>query len=391
MPDVPDLSDVLPRRVGAALVAVLLLLCGALTGCSRGSSDFVTRSGTQLLVDGAPFRFVGFNLYDAAATDGYSCSPATRLDDSALSDMMQWIHDEAGATVVRFWAYQSYTAGGTDWSGTDRIIEAARKAGLRVMPVLEDGPGDCSTGQKGMSLAEAAGGQWYSSGYRQPLGSAKVSYRDYVRTVASHYRDEPTILGWTMVNEAETGERDSAGTSALVPFAADIASVLKAADPRHLVTLGTQANGAPGGSGTDFAAVYGQSGLDFTEVHDWGRYGSDTEAMPGSVEGALPDADSPDCQRGNAQIACSFAIAKKLGKPIVVGEAGIQATDEAGRTRRAQLLGAKMDAAFAAGASGYLVWHLNTGDTDQLDVVPERGDPLFGVLLQRARALDPAA
>ena len=379
------------HRPLAALVAALLLLTGVLSACSGSSSDFVTRSGAQLLVGDAPFRFVGFNLYDGAATDGYSCSPATRLDDSALSDIMQKIHDKAGATVVRYWAYQTYTAGGTDWSGTDRIISAASKAGLRVMPVLEDGPGDCSTGQRGMSLAEAAGGRWFSAGYRQPLGNAKLSYRDYVKLVVAHYRDEPTILGWTMVNEAETSERDAAGTSALVPFAADIASVIKAADPRHLVTLGTQANGAPGGSGTDFAAIYAQPDLDFTEVHDWGRYGSDTEAMPGSVNGALPAADSSDCKRGDAKIACSFAIAKQLGKPIVVGEAGIQATDEAGRARRAPLLGAKMEAAFAAGASGYLVWHLNTGDTDQLDVVPSRGDPLFGVMKQRAQALDPAA
>lgn len=181
------------------MVTVLLLLGSVLTACG-GGSDFVTRSGTQLEVGGAQFRFVGFNLYDAAATDGYSCSPATRLDDTALSAMMRWIHDQAGATVVRFWAYQSYTAGGTDWSGTDRIISAASKAGLRLMPVLEDGPGDCSTGQRGMSLAQAAGGQWYSSGYRRPLGNAKLSYRDYVKVIADHYRDNPTILGWTMVN-----------------------------------------------------------------------------------------------------------------------------------------------------------------------------------------------
>ncbi len=393
MPDSPTRhTRTALRRSAAALLAALLLLTGVLSACSGSASEFVTRSGAQLMVGGAPFRFVGFNLYDAAATDGYSCSPATRLDDSALSDIMHTIHDRAGATVVRFWAYQTYTAAGTDWSGTDRIITAASKAGLRVMPVLEDGPGDCSTGQRGMSLAQAAGGKWYSAGYRQPLGAAKLSYRDYVRVVATHYRDNPTILGWTMVNEAETSERDSSGTSALVPFAADISSVIKAADPRHLVTLGTQANGAPGGSGTDFAAVYGQAGLDFTEVHDWGRYGSDTEAMPGSVNGALPAVDSSDCQRGDAKIACSFAIAKQLGKPIVVGEAGIQAIDEAGRARRAQLLGAKMDAAFAVGgASGYLVWHLNVGDTDQLDVVPSRGDPLLGVMRQRAQALDPAA
>ncbi|MEO7059673.1 MAG: cellulase family glycosylhydrolase [Lapillicoccus sp.] len=385
MADRPIRRPHLLRRA-VALVG-LLTLVAVLAGCAGASGAFVTRSGRQLLVDGKPFRFVGFNLYDAAATDGYSCSPTTRLDDAALANAMQWIHDEAGATVLRFWAYQSYTAGGTDYSGTDRVIAAAKKAGLRVIPVLEDGPGDCSTGAQGMSLAQAAGGRWYTDGYRRPLGRATLSYRDYVRRIAEHYRDSPTILAWMMVNEAETNERDASGTSALVPFAADISSVIKAVDQRHLVTLGTQGNGAPGGSGTDFAAIYAQSGLDFAEVHDWGRYGSDTEAMPGSVNGALPAPDSDACHRGDAKIACSFAIAKQLDKPIIVGEAGIQATDAAGRTRRALLLGAKMDAAFAAGASGYLIWHLDRASTDQLDVILGSDDPLFPAMKQRAATL----
>jgi len=377
------------RTVGTA---ALLSLSVVLAGCSGQSGSFVTRSGPSLQIDGKPFRFVGFNLYDAAASDIFSCSPSTRLDDTQLADMLSYIRDEAGATVVRFWAYQTYTAGGTDFSGTDRFIAAARKAGLRVMPVLEDGPGDCSTGKPGVSLADADGGTWFTDGYKQPYGSARRSYRDYVQVMAQHYRDNPTIVAWTMVNEAETPARDTADRPVLAAFAADVAAVIHAADPRHLVTLGTQGNGAPGASGKDFAAVYGQDGLDLTEVHDWNRYGSDTEAMPGSKDGSLPREDSAQCRATDAKIACSFAIAQQLGKPIVVGEAGVEASDAAGRARRADLLGAKMKAAFAANASGYLVWHLNRGPTDNLDVIPGtpgQGEPLFGVMSGVAKGLQP--
>lgn len=348
----------------------------------------MTRSGASFLVGGQPFRFVGFNIYDAAASDIYSCSPQTRLDDTALAETMAYVRDEAGATVVRFWAYQTYTAGGTDFTGMDRVVAAARKAGLRVMPVLEDGPGNCSTGRLGEALGDANRGTWYTDGYKHPYGNALVSYRDYVRVVADHYRDDPTILGWTMVNEAETTRRDGADRSVLVAFAADIAEVIHGVDRRHLVTLGTQGNGAPGGSGKDFADIYGQPGLDFTEVHDWNRYGSDTEPLPGSVNGALPDADAGDCQRTDSKIACSFVIARTLDKPLVVGEAGVEATDANARTRRAGLLDAKMQAAFAAGASGYLVWHLDRGHTDKLDVIPAEQDPLVPVMARTAAHLD---
>ncbi len=376
------------RHPVAVLPVLAALLLPLLAGCgSSTSGDIAARAGSSFDVGGQPFRFVGFNLYDAAASDVYSCSPATRLTDRQLRAALKTAHDDAGATVVRFWAYQTYTAGGTDFSGVDRVVAAARAAGMRALPVLEDGPGDCSTGQPGMAKEQFAGDTWYTSGYRVPYGNAALSYRDYARVIARHYRDEPTILGWMMMNEAETRKRDGQDRSALVGFAADMAGVIKAADPHHLVTLGTQANGAFGTSGRDFTDIYSLPGLDFAEVHDWAFYGSDTEALPGSAGGRLPAATSPGCTALDAKIACSFARAAALGKPLVVGEAGIRATDAPARSRRAQLFRGKIDAAFSGGAAGYLVWQLNPTQTDGYAVAPSRSDPLLGELKSSAARL----
>jgi mannan endo-1,4-beta-mannosidase len=318
---------------------------------------------------------VGFNLYDAAASDRYSCRPASRIPPEDLEDHFRWLHDEAGVTVVRFWAYQTYTDGGRDFSAVDRVVDAARATGIRLIPVLEDGPGDCSTGEPGVPLAEADGGNWFSQGYREPYGSARTSYRDYVARITEHYRDEPVVLAWMLVNEAETSARDDQGRSVLVSFAGDVAGLVHSLDPNHLVTLGTQGNGAPGGSGADFLAVYNQTDLDFVEVHDWARHGSDsgseagsdTEAMPGAEpDGSLPAVDSPTCRSLTAPIACSFAIAAQI-------------QNAAGRGRRAELVRAKAQAAFDAGAAGYLVWHYGTGATDGYDVVRSDDDLLFDV------------
>ena len=343
------------------------------------------RDGRQFTVDGKPFRFVGFNLYDAAASDRYSCRPASRIPPEDLEDHFRWLHDEAGVTVVRFWAYQTYTDGGRDYSAIDRVVAAARATGIRLIPVLEDGPGDCSTGEPGVPLAEADGGNWFGQGYREPYGSARISYRDYVRAITEHYRDEPVVMAWMLVNEAETSARDEQGRSVLVSFAGDVAGLVHSVDRNHLVTLGTQGNGAPGASGPDFLAVYNQTDLDFVEVHDWARHGagsdSDTDALPGAgPDGSLPAVDSSTCTSSTAPVACSFAIAAQIGKPLVVGEVGITATDAASRGRRAELVRAKAQAAFDAGASGYLVWHYGTGPTDGYDVVRSQGDLLFDVM-----------
>ncbi|GAA5141483.1 hypothetical protein GCM10023340_03280 [Nocardioides marinquilinus] len=381
-----------PRRlattVTSALVAAVVGLLGGLVGCSPPTEAFVTRSGTTLQVDGAPFRFVGFNLYDAAASDLYSCSPSTRLDDAALDEAMRSVAD-AGGTVVRFWVFQPYTAGGTDFSGVDRVLDAARAHGLRVLPVLEDGQGNCSTGEPAVPL-RMAGVDWYSEGYRVPYGTATVSYRDYAATVARHYRDDPTIIGWSLLNEGETYARTADGRSVLVGFARDMAAVVRAADPHHLVTVGTQSNGAPGTSGADFRDVYGVDGVDFAEVHDWGFYGSDDEAMPGAdADGTLPDPD--DCDALDAEIGCSFAIAQQLGLPIVVGEAGLDPAKVGGEERRAGLFRGKIAAAFAAGASGYLLWQLNVQDTDGYGVLVGSDDPVFAVLADAAAGLHATA
>ena len=369
------------RRLREALVLTVVVagLLVTLGACSGSDEQFVTRSGRSFELNGKPFRFVGFNLYDAAASDIYSCAPDTRLSDSRLHEAMHQMHDH-GVTVVRFWAYQTYTAGGRDFSGMDRTIKAARSAHLRVIPVLEDGPGDCTTGQSGMSKAESQNDTWYTQGYKRPFGNAALSYRDYAEVVARHYRNNPTIMAWMMMNEAETTTRNSGDVSALVDFASDVATVIRSVDPHHLITLGTQANGAPGSSGPDFAAIYRQPVLDFAEVHDWARYGSDTQAMPGSVNNGLPEPNSPECASRTAPIACSFSLAAQLNKPLLVGEAGIAAHDSGARTRRAQLIKAKMTAAFTAGASGYLIWQLNEKNTDGYGVLIGQHDPVFDVL-----------
>ena len=359
----------------------------AASSAAAAAASFVSRSGRQLILNGNPFRFVGFNLYDAAATDRYSCNPGKRLSDADLLTTLKYLHDKAGATVLRFWAYQTYTQGGTDFSGVDRVLTAAKQAGMKVLPVLEDGPGNCTNSPDVVPKSKYESDTWYSAGYKVPFGNASMAYRDYVKVIVAHYANEPTILGWSMMNEADTSARDSSGHSVLVDFATDIAGVIKTVDARHLITVGTQSNGAPGASGPDFTAVYSLPQIDLAEVHDWGYWGDDASPMPGGNGATPPAADSPVCTRTDAPIGCSFALAAGLDKPLFVGEAGIFGRTHDERNARAGLLRAKMDAAFNAGAVGYLVWSVNTGITDGYDVLINDDDPLIAQLSMVATAV----
>lgn len=379
------------RRVLAAVIGGALAM-GAVAGCdltpaettpsrSTPPAQFVTAQGQQLMQHGKPLTLAGFNLFDAAASSFYQCEPQWAMSDQALRTAFKQYKEKAGANVMRFWAYQPFTKGGKDFTGIDRVITAAKAEGMLVIPVLEDGPGYCTTGTKAQPKTDYRGDTYYTEGYKQKYGSASLSLLDYAKVMAEHYKNEPTIAAWMIMNEAETKRRSADGRTALVDMARTVAQAIRKADTNHLVTLGTQGNGAPGNSGSDFKDIYSLSELDYVEVHDWGYYGSDTEAMPGAQEdGSLPAADSEQCQDKAAKIACSFAIAKALNKPIIVGEVGIKATDAAAVARRATLIDAKMQAAKKFGAAGYILWEANTFAHEGYGIEPGSNDPVMAVL-----------
>lgn len=373
------------------------------------ASDFtdayVTRQGTKFYLDGKEFRFVGFNLFDTlgSGTSPYSCLTANgwfpKMSDQELSDALTTMKIQTGATVLRFWAFQKYTKNGTDFSSFDKVIKLAKDKGFKVLPVLDDGPGYCTEpgggGNNHMAKWQYQSDTWYTAGYKIVNSGYPISYREYVQKIVTRYKDEPTIFGWMMMNEADTSKKDvvnGRNTTVLVRFAQDIGGLIKSIDKNHLVTVGTQSNGASGGTGQDFIDLYGLSVVDFAEVHDWGYWGNDNEAIPGGIKNAdgtmsLPDPLSADCLKTYlAKIGCSFAQAIQIvKKPVIVGESGIAATDTATRAKRATLIDNKMKAFFDAGGAGYLYWQWNkVVDTQHYDVLATTNDPLLPVMKKYA-------
>jgi mannan endo-1,4-beta-mannosidase len=388
------------RRLGWSLIAmaVVLLAVGvsaaARSGPNSTANDFVKTDGLSFTLGGKPFRFVGFNLYDAAAAGEsyYSCVRPQSTPDTAkqLDSALSYMHREAGATVLRFWAYQTYSRSGTDWSGINEVLALARKNDMRVIPVLEDGPGYCTTGPEGQPKYEVDGDAWYETGYTKPYGTAALSYEAYVQAIVSHYRNNPTILGWEMMNEATTPARVD-GQSAIVAFARDIGTIIHADDPNHLVTVGTESDGYPGASGPDYTAVYGLPEINFGVAHDYAAPGQasgyDHNAMNGlTAEGKLPAPSDPVCQpTDGAPLACSVARDVLLDKPMVIDEVAVSASSSSRPQlqARARLFSQKFAAGFSHGVSGELVWDFNKVDVTtagNYDVEQFDQDPLIPVM-----------
>jgi hypothetical protein len=345
------------RRIAAAAGAVILLcfLLGigasvseAQTAPSSGpTTGFVTRAGTQLVVNGQPWRFAGYNL---------PCAQPFTLTDVDLGAYLDNIQNNSSANTVRTWFFQS-NGGPGNWASFDRVIAALKARGMRVIPTLVNQWTDCEPTTSEKSLA------WYQTGYKQPNDGYPLSFRDFATQVAAHYGNEPTIAFWQLVNEAEApssggGCDETAATAALRSFSDDMATAMHQADPRHLVNLGTQGTGQCGANGgADYRNVHAGA-LDLCEYHDYGAAG---QAMPSNGVNLLKERIA-DCHA--------------LGKPIFVGESGIAGNVQPDGSepacpswpnctvpltfqtlqQRATFVQAKIQAANTAGVVGYVIW-----------------------------------
>lgn len=397
----------MPKNI-ALFILVTVILCFSFPVRVRAADvdAFVTRQGTKFYLSGNEFKFVGFNLFDAAGsgTSPYSCVETNgwfaKMTDKELDTAMKEMKSKTGASVLRFWAFQKYTKGGTDWSGMDKVLRLAKENGLKVLPVLDDGPGYCTEpgggGNNHMEKWKYQSDTWYTAGYKTVTAPYTISYRDYVKAIVTKYKDEPTILGWMMMNEADTSKQvvnaQGKAQAATIGFANDIGPLIKSIDTKHLLTVGTQSNGASGGSGQDFIDLYGLSFIDFSEAHDWGYWGNDQEAIPGGIKNAdgtmsLPNPTSTEClKQYQSKVGCSLAQSIQIiQKPIVMGESGIAAVTETERQTRAVLMDKKMKAFFDNGGAGYVYWQWNKVlDSQHYDALQGSNDPLFPIMKKYA-------
>lgn len=362
------LSSPVARKVLALGAALLLGSNPLLTGLivpnvEAASPSFVTRQGQQLTLDGQPFRFTGMNIY-AANSDGW-------CGEDYTANQLRTAFDGIGSrnTVLRAWFFQTMAAhkgpdgswsGVRDWSHFDQTLAVAAEKGVHVVVTLTDQWGECGDG--GISGFKTK--DWYLGGYNvpDPVLAAKyaqwVSYRDWVTEVVTRYRNDPTILAWQLVNEAEVKDSLNAGCpvgdpndpmdhgNILRDFAQDISGLVRGIDPNHLISLGTLGGGQCGTQDWQYSLVHALPNIDLCEVHDYSLV-----TMPGDQWNGL--------QRRLDQCAA-------LDKPLFIGETGITPNNLADQSfeARAKLFDAKFRTQFGTGVVGELVWaYRRTGST----------------------------
>jgi len=294
---------------------------------------------------------VGVNAFGLATSreHNFGCGPQAEDLDALLTTLPR-------GAVVRVWAFQGLARDPAtrayDFGGLDRLFAAAERSHMLLLPVLADQSGTCDDGHW-------RDDGWYAGGYRQAFdddgaGRAPAAFWDYLSVVIPRYARSPALFGWELVNEPQAarcaGARGAGcyaalscpvgGDAALRGFFDSVGARARDLDGhRHLFAMGVIGTGQCGANAGQYADVLASPGLDLATYHD---YGSELDPLPSGLEERL-------------------GMARALGKPLLVEEAGVSGGDAAGcrpGRDRALLLEAKAHAARRAGAVGFLAWNL---------------------------------
>ena len=308
---------------------------------AAASTSFVKRSGPRLQVNGTTFRFAGTNNY-------YLFYKSTAMVDAVLDKAKA-----AGFTVLRTWASQEVQdpdgsnsvspPGAGVWfqywdaaagkpaiktgpDGIDRldyVVWKAKQDGIRlVLPLVNNWNNFGGMDQ----YVKWAGGSYHDDFYTN--ATIRGWYRDWINYLLNRtntltglkYKDDPTIMTWELGNEprcvsAGVYPRSSTCTTAtLTTWADEMSTYIKSIDPNHLVSVGDEGFYAKdtsssdwtinGGDGVDTIAFAKLKNIDVMSYHlypgGWGK----------------------DAAWGDKWITDHQADARKVGKPVMLGEFG---------------------------------------------------------------------
>jgi mannan endo-1,4-beta-mannosidase len=316
----------MPKRY-FALICFLGLLSG-----SRVKADdmvFVERKGPRLEVSGRPVALLGTNRYDLAGGPQAGQCQHWGGEDAWWSWASTLIKQAraTGSNTIRLWAFQAFAGpSGRDFSHLDKVIQFAKSKGVRTWLTLENNWGDCTQG----GIKDE---RWYGGGYKARYGYA-LSFVDYIKVIVDHYKDEPAVAVWEIMNEAKLYETPGV----LKQFLKETAGLIRSIDQRHLIAGGAAIQCWQGDQGAaDFQSFQDDSNLQVVTAHD---YDEDAVAWTGCMQRALMGA-------------------RHFDKPFVIGEVGIHASAFS-EVERADMYSSKIKAAQAKRVSGYLLWSINT-------------------------------
>ena len=326
---------------------------------------FIYTRDAEFMLDGRPFRFVGAN-----AAVIYGDEERARMPEALRQAAIQgvrviriWASGESGSADPNDWIKQHpFRRGPHDWNeeafqNLDRVLAEAARHNLRVQICLSNWWRD--TGGVVEYLRWA--GITDAADARKPYGinfdramlfytneETRKLYREHVERIVMRrnsltgvlYRDDPTIFGYELMNEAQAVTGRWAERRAWV---AEMSAFLKSIDPDHLV--------APGVWGyrtswerREWLADHHLASVDYCDVHSYPADDQDTYI------------ETPEDLR--RFVDNRAAAGYDLKKPLMFGEFGMVRAGYKGFSQT-EWFRAFFESVLKSGAGGALYWRMS--------------------------------
>ncbi|HEU6439353.1 MAG TPA: cellulase family glycosylhydrolase [Terriglobales bacterium] len=366
-----------PIRVSGLLAAALLAaaIVGPAPAAAKGApnDNFVKRDGSDLTLNGKQFDFVGTNNY-------YLMYSSHLMVDSVLNTAAA-----NGFNVMRTWGWLdqtpkngivfqtfdgtsiTYNDTATGLANLDYTVAQAGKLGIKlVIPFT----GNWSDFGGIDQYVKWAGGSFHDDFYTN--ATIKTWYKAWISHLLNHvntitgvaYKNDPTIMTWELANEPRCSGGSSTypqsancTTATITGWAAEMSAYIKSLDKKHLVSSGSEGflvvpgsteYERSGASGVDELAISKLPTIDVMSYH------------------LYPDGGwSKTVAWGTTWITDHTKLAKKIGKPSMLGEFGLK--DQVARNVTYKTW---TDAVRNSGGNGALFWIL-TGKQDDGTLYPD--------------------
>eukprot|EP01024_Parvocaulis_polyphysoides_P007877 TRINITY_DN12319_c0_g3_i3.p1 TRINITY_DN12319_c0_g3~~TRINITY_DN12319_c0_g3_i3.p1 ORF type:complete len:616 (+),score=101.75 TRINITY_DN12319_c0_g3_i3:298-2145(+) len=358
------------------------------------SSDqsFARTQGVQFVKDGQIFPFIGFNFHDLMKI---AANESTRYRVELAFQKAQ----ELNLKVCRVFAFTDgevwqpeffdLIRGTEFWQepralqtqpgvydeemfqALDYVVHTASQYDILLLPVMTNywpGYGGAAQYIKWIHGSDTTWGHTIDEFYSNylPRMLLKRFMCELVRRTNTYsglrYRDDPTIMAWSLINEARCPEcsMNEPKDQVLYDWISDMSSFVKSIDRNHLVSAGTEGffgNSAPeyliynpGGwpncEGTDFMRQHQIPNIDFATIRMYDR---------------LKTWDYDNHRECNQECFVKWAeqslnghlkAAQQLNMPLVIEEFGELVAEEVHKNERNHLLHLVMQTMFESAVSG---------------------------------------
>jgi mannan endo-1,4-beta-mannosidase len=326
---------------------ILYSLLILLTAVTAAQSSFVKVKGSQFTLNSKPYYYIGTNYWQGAVL----ASSGSYGDRPRLLRELDFMK-ENGITNIRIQAG----------------AEGPDNEPFRVTPSLQTAPGKYNDemldgldfllsemGKRGQYAILFLNNSWdWSGGYAQyanwngygeiPYPSVKPNtwsqfmkyaaqflncencqkqFREHVRFMLTRtnrytgtkYTDDPTIMTWEIGNEPRAFSTEN--FPAFEKYIRETATLIRETDKNHLITTGSEGQAGCENSIEVFEHIHSFPEIDYLTMHIWPKNWSwlDVKNIPGTLDKSIKNT--------NEYMEAHFAVARKLGKPIVLEEFGL--------------------------------------------------------------------